>query len=173
MKPRSSRAAKTLSLTGLVTVLCVVCLPAQAQGIYRCVTEAGVVEYSNTEPAAGKASRCKKLDLPAITTIPAPSLPAPKPVSQSAGKAGFPSVSASTQRVRDEDRLRILQKEYKREQEKLDELRAEYKDGQPDRLGNERNYQKYLDRVERLKGEIASAEGNVSALKAEIGALSD
>jgi hypothetical protein len=54
------------------------------------------------------------------------------------------------------------------EEKKLAELRGEYKNGEPDRLGNERNYAKYQERVAQLKDNIGRAEKNVDALKREI-----
>jgi hypothetical protein len=50
----------------------------------------------------------------------------------------------------------------------LDMTRAEYKGGKPDRLGSERNYQRYLDRVERLKNEISAREISLQALQREL-----
>ena len=47
-------------------------------------------------------------------------------------------------------------------------LRLEYKDGQPERLGSERNYQKYLDRVQSLKDEIERAEANLVLIRREL-----
>ena len=40
-----------------------------------------------------------------------------------------------------------------------------------ERLGDERNYQKYLDRVDRLKDEVAQAAQNVSSIRREIDSL--
>lgn len=156
----------------LVAALLALALPAGAQAaIYRCVSESGVVEYSNTEPAKDRAASCRKLDLPPVTTIPAPAVP--QPAAGGAPSAPVPSVSADAQSRRDEQRLQILRDEYRREATRLGELQAEYKDGQPDRLGSERNYQKYLDRVERLKNEIARTEANLQALRSEMKAAGD
>src|SRR5690606_29042000 len=83
----------------------------------------------------------------------------------------YPRGDASTQRARDEERRQILERELRKEEERLAALEAEYKGGEPDRLGSERNYQKYLDRVERLKSEIERAEGNVASIRREIDAL--
>jgi len=77
-------------------------------------------------------------------------------------------VSDSQQRGRDSDRRRILEKELAKEQSRLDALKQEYNDGSPERLGDERNYQKYLDRVDRLKDEVAPAAQNVSSIRREI-----
>lgn len=153
---------------------------ASAQ-VYRCESDSGVPVYQGSP----SGRNCRQIDLQPLTTIPAPKLPAsppratPAPSSGSAARNGarqstpadFPKVDAGTQRARDNDRRTILETELAREQARLDALRAEYKNGEPDRLGSERNYQKYLDRVERLKEDIARAEANVGALQRELSAI--
>ena len=47
-------------------------------------------------------------------------------------------------------------------------MRTEFNNGQPERQGNEKNYQKYLDRVADMKTAIARKEGDIGALKREI-----
>lgn len=143
------------------------CVPAQAQ-IWRCENADGVVEYSNSKPARDRKD-CRQVELPSLTTIPAPA-PAPAP-PRAQPRQDFPRVDASTQRARDEERRQILERELHKEEDRLAALEAEYKDGQPDRLGSERNYQKYLDRVERLKSDITRAEANVASIRREIDAL--
>ncbi len=147
--------------------------PAAAQ-IYRCEGQGGVIEYSNAA-SSGKDRNCRAVDLPAPNTIPAPKLPPSAARSlNGAGKAspeGFPKVDAGTQKSRDSDRRRILEEELRREEAKLTELKAEFNAGEPDRKGDERNYQKYLDRVQRLKEDIGRSEGNVGSLRRELGAL--
>lgn len=149
---------------------------ASAQ-VYRCESESGVPVYQGTPTGRN----CRALDLAPLTSIPAPKLPAARPAAaaQPAGAAarptpdGFPKVDASTQRARDSDRRRILEDELKKEEARLSELKAVYKDGEPDRLGDERNYQKYLDRVQRLKDDIGRSEGNVASLRRELAATKD
>ena len=82
---------------------------------------------------------------------------------------GFPKVDSATQRARDTDRRRILEDEQRKEEAKLAELKAEFNNGEPERRGDERNYQKYLDRVQRLRDDIARTEGNLSAIRKELG----
>lgn len=162
---------------------------ANAQ-IYRCETGNGVVEYSNT-PASGKDKACKAVDLPTVTTIPAPKTPAAKGRNEgrnegrndgrtgggsadgASAKApdGFPKVDPSTQRSRDADRKRIIAEELKKEELKMAEIKKEYNGGEPERQGDERNYQKYLDRVQRLKDDIARTEVNIDSLKKELGSV--
>ncbi len=155
-----------------------IALEASAQ-IYRCEGEGGVVEYSNNV-SSGREARCRKVDLPEVTTIPTPKLPAKAAAGKSApgaaasaksGGKDFPKVDAATQKARDSDRRRIIEDELRTEEDRLAELMAEYKDGTPDRRGDERNYQKYLDRVKRLKDDIDRSQGNVATLKRELDAI--
>ena len=148
--------------------------PVSAE-VYRCDGDSGVPVYQGTP----NGRNCRALDLAPLTTIPAPKLPAAR--AAAAGQAGsaaarpspngFPKVDASAQRARDSDRRRILEDELNKEDARLAELKAVYKDGEPDRLGDERNYQKYLDRVQRLKDDIARSEGNIASLRRELGAI--
>ena len=128
------------------------------------------------------------MQLAPITTIPAPTHPPPAPAAAGKGAAGspaggagttarpagsenFPKVDSATQRARDSDRKRILEDELRKEEEKLAELRKEYNNGEPERLGNERNYQKYLDRVQQLKEDIARSEASLLAIRRELGTI--
>lgn len=159
-------------------------IPAYAQ-IYRCEDGNGVVEYSN-KPSGGKDRNCKSVALPEVTTIPAPKLP-PKATGGASNSSSNPTLGPSagakpgstgtgkiddfTQRSRDSDRKRILEDELRKEELKLGELRKEFNNGEPERLGDERNYQKYLDRVQRLKDEVGRSESNVDSLKKELGSV--
>lgn len=157
---------KWLPPIGLLLCLGSVLLPAAAQGqIYRCESADGTPLFQN---APGK--NCKALDLPSLTTVPSVRTPASgaRAATANAAAADFPRVDASAQRSRDSDRKRILQDELSREEARLEEIRKEFNGGEPERQGNERNYQKYLDRVERLKGDIARSETNVAALRREL-----
>ena len=152
---------------------------ASAQ-IYRCENN-GVVEYSNN-PASGRDTKCRTVDLPNITTIPAPKLPAqpagggtarPPGASANPTPASFPRVDTGAQRTRDSERRKILEDELKKEEMRLTELRSEFNGGEPERRGDERNYQRYLDRVQRLKDDIARSESAVSSLRREMAALKE
>jgi len=50
----------------------------------------------------------------------------------------------------------------------LEDKKKEYNDGEPERFGSERNYQRYLDRVQRLKDEIVLHEENIRSLEIEL-----
>ena len=48
------------------------------------------------------------------------------------------------------------------------ELRREFKNGEPERQGNERNFAKYQERVEQMRANIKRGEANLEALNREI-----
>ncbi len=168
------------SLVKVATVVAaLVCIgftaTAQAQ-IYRCDNN-GVVDYNNNA-ASAKSKNCTVASLPAITTIPAPAIPASKAAtapsssgakpSSNPSPGSFPKVDSSTQRARDNDRAAILDEERRKENAKLLELKKEFNGGEPERRGDERNYQKYLDRVEKLKEDIQRSENNLKSLDREL-----
>lgn len=171
-----AEAARGLRRAGVAVGLLVACAgladaaQAQAQSrVYRCESADGTPLYQN---APGKG--CRELDLAPLTTVPAPKgQPRPaagvRPAPNAATAAAFPRVDGGTQRERDSDRRRILEDELKREQDRLAQIRKEFNEGEPERRGDERNYQKYLDRVERLRAEMGQAESGVAALERELG----
>lgn len=145
--------------------------------VFRCENGHGVIEYRNN----GDTKGCKKISIQAVVSVPSAS-PAPKaststtapaPTSRpsTAARGDFPQVNSATQKARDNDRRAVLEQELQAEQQRLATLQSEYKNGQPDRNGNEKNYQKYLDRTEQLKGDINRSNANVEALQREIGNL--
>ncbi len=139
--------------------------------IFLCVNGQGNKEYRNT----GSTKGCKRVDLQGISLIPSPYK---KPLAQTAARsspardgatpANFPRVSDDAQKTRDNDRFQILMREMKTEEDKLSRLREEYKGGEPDRLGNEKNYAKYQERVSLLKENVSRTEKNIEALQREI-----
>ena len=80
-------------------------------------------------------------------------------------------VDPEAQRARDSDSRRILLAELRREEDRLAEMKREYNNGEPERQGNERNYQKYLDRVADMKSGIARKEADIAAIKRELAKL--
>jgi len=128
--------------------------------IYVCTDANGVKSYGNV----GDAKGCKKVELPGLTTFPAPKKSAKAP-------GDFPKVDESTQKRRDAERKQILSDELKNEQQKLSDLTAKYNNGEPERNGNERNYTKYQERVQSMKDELNRTQQNVDALQRELNGL--
>ena len=134
---------------------------ADASVMYRCPGN----EYNNTlSPKEAKDKGCKTIEGAPISVIQGTRPRVPAPSSSPAGS----KVDPADQRARDSDARRILEAELKREEERLAAMRAEYNNGEPERQGNEKNYQKYLDRVADMKSAIARKEGDIAALKREI-----
>jgi chromosome segregation ATPase len=133
---------------------------AADERIYRCGNE-----YTNTVTEA-QAKNCKLISGGNVTVIQAVKPPP---------KAAAPSQRTDTpdQRAKESDARLILDAELKKAEAKLAELRKEYNDGAPDRLGPEtRNHQKYLERVEALKASIARSESDIAGIKRELSRLS-
>ena len=74
--------------------------------------------------------------------------------------------------MKTEEQREQIQSKITEEEKRLNEVRSEYKDGNPDRLGSERNYQRFLNRVERLREEIDVREKNLNGLRKELQELS-
>ena len=168
--PFSGRLTRLCGLVAASACL-ITGVSAQTGGptVYRCPGDP--VLY--TDALSAKEARdkgCRTIEGAPITVI-APmrraSAPAPSGTSSSA-KSPENKVDPSEQRARDSDARRILTAELRREEERLAELQKEYNNGEPERLGSERNYQKYIDRVADLKASIARKETDIAALKREL-----
>ncbi|QEL56306.1 DUF4124 domain-containing protein [Chromobacterium paludis] len=150
---------KTLALCLLLA-----CGGAQAAAIYKYVDAQGNVTYTNV-PLRGAQP---------ITLNPLSTYHSRKPAGGNAEKpaasGGYPSVDADTQKQRDNGRKKILEQELANEAKALETAKKALADGKAVRLGDEaRNYQKYLNRVQKLQDEVTDREKNVAALKKELG----
>jgi hypothetical protein len=138
-------------------------------GVYKCERGGGLIEYGNGSPLP---AGCKyvNIDTAPVVTIPAPRSSISKG-TPAARPADFPRVDASAQKSRDDDRRRVLESELKVQEDHLDELKKEYNNGEPERQGNEKNYQKYLERTSQLKEDIGRSEANVASIRRELSNL--
>ena len=82
--------------------------------------------------------------------------------------ANFPRVDPETQRVRDDTRRRILENELSAEEKSLADARAKLAEQESIRNGDERNYQKVLDRLQPYQETVERHERNVMALQQEL-----
>ena len=125
--------------------------------------------FTNTISAKEAESRkCTAREAKEPTTIAGPTRPrtaTPGPVASSPASA---RVDPAAQRTRDTDARRILDSELKTEEERLAALQKDYNNGEPERQGGERNYQKYLDRVAEMKAAIARKESDIAAIRREL-----
>ena len=139
--------------------------------VYRCPGPP-VLYTDQITPVQAKDRGCRTIENAPITVV---SPPKPRPVSgippSSAPRASDAKVDAGEQRARDSDARKILADELRREEAKLAELLKEFNNGEPERQGGERNFQKYQDRVEEMKAAIARKQSDVAALKRELAKL--
>ena len=137
--------------------------------VYRC--PGNPILY--TDALSAKEARdkgCRTLEGAPITIVQAYK-PRPAASVASGARGATSRVDPTEQRARDSDARRILEGELAREQDRLAAMQRDYKNGEPDRLGDERNYQKYLDRVADMKAAIARKESDIAAIKRELGKL--
>jgi hypothetical protein len=107
----------------------------------------------------------------AVSSVPSASKPATPQNSAPSSSAGFPRVDTGTQKARDNDRRRILEDELANEQRAFEVARKELADQEALRYGDERNYQKVLDRLQPFKDKVQIHERNIEALRREISNL--
>jgi hypothetical protein len=136
---------------------------ARARGCQ--VIDAGPLTVGAGAPRApgGAAGGAAGANSPASPSAPAATTPAPS--------TGGLRVDPAVQRARDAQARRILEAELRTEEQRLSELRREYADGQPERRGDERNYARYLQRVEELRAAIARKEADLAAIRRELSRL--
>jgi hypothetical protein len=140
--------------------------------VYRC--PGNPVLYTDAiSPQEAKERGCRALEAAPITVIAGPK---PRPVALAASSASAvhapeAKIDPAEQRARDSDARRILEAELRRDETQLAAMRKEFNNGEPERQGNEANFQKYLDRVAEMKAAIARKESDIAALKRELAKL--
>jgi hypothetical protein len=141
-----------------------------AAPIYKYVDDQGNVTYSNSPhpgakiivldpappPGGGAAARENEASRPSR--------------EKQAKPDNFPRVDSDTQKKREAGRRAILEEELRNEEKALAEAKKALEDGEQVRLGGERNYQKYLDRIQGLKDTVETHEKNLQAIRQELGA---
>lgn len=120
--------------------------------VYKQIDESGNITYSNI-----RSNKGEQLDLPPITVVPG--------IDSTAVES---KIKKRMSTIKIKEQHEALENKITEEKNLLEELKSEYKGGTPDRLGSERNYQRYLNRVEQLKNEIEVRENNLEALMIEL-----
>jgi len=161
----------------LATALVAAAAHAQAQSgapVYRC--PGPPVLYTDALSAKEAAAQgCRTIEGTPITVM-----QTSKPRAASSGSAAAPSAASAgseaqrvepgQQRSRDGERRRVLETELREAEERLAAAQRELASNS-ERRGDERNYQRYLDRMLELKANVSRQESDVQALKREISKL--
>src|SRR5574341_1357638 len=116
---------------------------AQGNTVYRCPGN----NFTNAITAKEAEARgCKPVEGGNVTVV---SMPKRAPAPASASRPAGQRVDPADQRARDSDARRILEGELRKEEEALAALQKEYNNGEPERQGSEKNYQRYRSTILR------------------------
>jgi len=138
-----------------------VSVTAQAD-VYKCVEPDGHITYTNAK-AASKGCKVLSQDK-AVSTVPSGATRTPTP-------SDFPKVGSDTQKARDTDRRKILEQELSTEEANLAESSKKLAEQEAIRNGDEKNFQRVIERLQPFKDDLAIHERNVEALKKEMSKL--
>lgn len=149
--------------------------PVVAQGeraVYRCPGNLYTDQISAKE---AQERGCKTLSGAPVTVVQGQR---PKAAPASGPSAGVPvargneaRIDPNEQKARDTDARRILESELRKEEERLAQLQKDLAQGEAERRGDERNYARYLERINELKAAVARKEADVAALRRELAKL--
>jgi hypothetical protein len=150
--------------------------PAASRGqgnsvVYRCPGPPPL--YTDTITAAeAKEKGCRSIEGTPITVIQGtrPRNGTPVPAASDA-RPSEGKIDPAQQRSRDNDARRILEAELKKEEDQFARLQKDYNNGEPERQGDERNFQKYQDRVAEMKAALARKESDIAAIRRELAKL--
>ncbi|MEO8312980.1 MAG: hypothetical protein ABI520_17550 [Caldimonas sp.] len=157
----------------------VVAWPAAAQSadgtgaMYRCPGN----DYNNTITASeAEKLRCKKVENAAVTVIqsaPGSASAASAPPARPPAAIAEPMSAADSAalRTRASNARRSLEGRLKSEEGRLSVLEKEFNGGEPERRIDEFDFQKYLDRVARMRSAISRKQIEIAELRREIDKL--
>ena len=149
---------------GLVAALVFV-LAAPARGdTFKCIDANGRATYTNMKEET-KGKNCSVV-MREISVVPA--VPPARSAAANPSPAGFPKVDPATQKNRDGARRRILEEELSGEEKAFVQAKTELTEQESIRTGDEKNYQRVLDRLQKYKDEVERHQKNVEALKKEL-----
>ena len=154
-----------IGCSGLAAALALA-LTAPAWGdTFKCIDANGRATYTNMkEETRGKNCTVVMREISVV-----PATPAPRAAAANPPAANFPKVDPATQKNRDGARRRILEEELSGEEKALVQAKSELTEQEGIRTGDEKNYQRVLDRLQKYKDEVERHEKNVEALKKELG----
>jgi hypothetical protein len=143
---------------------------AQGGATFRCVDAGGRSTYTNVkEEMTGR--RCT----PVSREVSVVQTPGVREAKKASPKEGAPGASASKKPAsassRTTDRQRILEDELSDEERRLNEAKQRLNEQQSIRNGDERNYQRVIDRLKPYVDAIEQHEKNIVQLKRELNSI--
>lgn len=139
----------------------------EIQTIWRCVDTNGKTHVTNVkDETAGKD--CKVIQTQRVNVLP-PQAPTPKQAAKS--PSGFPKESAG-ERANAKDRQKAtLEAELASEEALLAKAKGELAEQESIRNGDEKNYAKVLERLQKYKDNVELHEKNAGELRKELSKL--
>ena len=151
---------------------------AFAQGtVWRCTESDGRAHYTNIKKDT-EGKTCQVLTKE-VSVVPGGQFGAAGqsatrssgPQAATATPPNFPRVDRETQRSRDDNRRKILEDELATEEKSLVDAKSKLTEQESVRHGDEKNYQRVLDRLKPYQDAVEQHERNVSALRRELANL--
>ena len=136
---------------------------AQPAGTFKCVDESGRSTYTNVkDEMAGKKCAMVSREVSVV--------PAQQPAAGKAKPAASATSPAGNTFSRAADRRKILEEELSDEEKRLADARGKLAEQQSLRSGDERNYQRVLDRLKPYVDAVELHEKNIGQLRRELSA---
>ena len=164
----SGRFARAMLTAGLTTGAALAWgqVGTEVQTIWRCVDPSGKTHVTNVkDETSGKD--CKVIQSQRVTVIPA--VAAPKAASKS--PPGFPKESVGERASARDRQKAALESELASEEALLAKAKAELAGQESIRTGDERNYARVLERLQKYKDNVELHAKNVDELRKELGKL--
>jgi hypothetical protein len=170
MTLRDSRlvAARRRIAPILGLAIAILFVPLADATICKYIDSEGAIHYTNVSPDKG----WRKLSCDIADDAPRARAPGAGNGAKTATPTGFPRVEPDTQKSRDELRRKVLNDELASEEKLLGEARVAYGSGAPQPMADEqKDAEKYRQRIAKLRQAVQLHERNVEALRKEIAAI--
>jgi hypothetical protein len=143
---------------------------AQAQAteqitIWSCRDKDGRTHVTNLKSDT-RGKDCRIVQQTRVQVVPAAS-PAAKPAANTPPTA-FPKEDSQTRASAKERQREILERELKQEEANLERARKELEEQESVRYGDERNYARVLERLQKYKDAVDVHEKNIESLRREL-----
>lgn len=145
--------------------------PARAQAapegtIWSCRDKDGRTHVTNLrEDTTGKD--CRVIRQTRVQVVPAPASGA-KPASKPAAGTSFPREDSQSRASARDRQREILEGELAQEEKLLEQARKELEEQESVRYGDERNYARVLERLQKYKDAVELHEKNIESLRREL-----
>jgi len=141
---------------------------AQSAGtVWKCVEPDGRAHYTNIKKETD--GRNCSIVTKEVSVVPGATSQRTAPAASS--PPNFPKVDKDTQKARDDSRRRILEEELSAEEKSLADAKAKLAEQESIREGDEKNYQRVIDRLKPFQDTVERHERNISALKRELSSV--